>query len=148
MTTLNPNPTVTLPVLVVDDQPEGRYLLRTLLGDHPGIMVVGEAACGQEALMLVPALAPAVVVLDVEMPGMHGFEAARRLMDAAPGLCVVMVSAFDDPQYAAVARTVGAAAFFSKRDFSADALMDLLERRRPRPYEPAWGDAADDTPGW
>ena len=79
-------------VLLVDDQPDFLRLARELLDGHAGIRVVGEVTSGEEALALVPALAPDVVVLDVEMPRMHGFEAARRLRAAAPGLTS------DDPQ--------------------------------------------------
>jgi DNA-binding NarL/FixJ family response regulator len=114
-------------VLLVDDQPDFLRLARELLGGHVGIRVVGEATSGEEALALIPALAADVVVLDVEMPGMHGFETARRLLAAAPRLAIVMVSNTNEPQYAQLARAVGARAFLAKHDFSARALIHLLE---------------------
>src|SRR5215208_6038202 len=114
-------------VLIVDDQPEFCRLARELLDGRAGLRVVGEATSGAEALTLARALAPDVVVLDVEMPGLHGFETARRLLAAAPELEIVMVSNSAESQYAELARTVGARAFLPKHDFSARVLIRLLE---------------------
>ena len=114
-------------VLIVDDQPEFCRLARELLDGRAGLRVVGEATSGAEALTLARALAPDVVVLDVEMPGLHGFETARRLLAAAPDLAIVLVSNTDEAQYGEVAHTVGARAFLPKREFSARALTRLLE---------------------
>ena len=114
-------------VLIVDDQPEFCRLARELLDGRAGLRVVGEATSGTEALSLAPALAPDVVVLGVEMPGLHGFETARRLLAATPDLAIVMVSNSAEPQYAELARAVGARAFLPKHDFSARSLIRLLD---------------------
>lgn len=76
--------------------------------------------------MLLPVLDPYVAILDVVMPGMNGFEAARRLIGASPRLRAIVVSASADVQYDALARAAGAMAFLPKRDLTADAVLALL----------------------
>ncbi|MGE5618828.1 MAG: response regulator transcription factor [Sphingomonadaceae bacterium] len=113
------------PTLLVDDQAAFRQLARSLLEGRYGIVVVGEASSGEEALEMVPLLHPKVVILDVQLPGMNGFEAAWRMMEMAPELQVVVVSAYDF-QYTALAESVGAAGFVSKRHLSAEGVARLL----------------------
>lgn len=126
------SPDLPLSVLLVDDQPSALALMRALLDDARLVTVVGEALSGAEALALLPSLLPALAVVDVEMPGMHGFEAARRMMALLPALRVVLVSATADPQYSALARSVGALAFVPKKELSAAALVALLYGQPPR----------------
>lgn len=127
-------PSLDLPlsVLLVDDQPSALALMRAMLADPRLVTIVGEALSGPEALSLGSSLAPALAVVDVGMPGMHGFETARRLMAALPALRVVLVSATTDPQYEALARATGALAFLPKKDLSPAALVALLSGRSPR----------------
>lgn len=81
-----------LSVLIVDDEIPARQVLRGYLDEFEGAVVVGEAEDGQSALTLAAGLKPAVVLLDVEMPGMNGIEAAARL----PSTCaVIFVTAYD-----------------------------------------------------
>jgi two-component system invasion response regulator UvrY len=115
-------------ILLVDDQAAFRQLARALLSVHPAVLIVGEAASGEEALALLPALKPDAVILDVQLPGMNGFEAAWRMLDVSPGLRVVMISGYDF-QYEALARTVGAVAFLPKKQFSSEAILQALELR-------------------
>lgn len=84
-----------LTALVADDEQLAREELCFLLAQTPGVEVVGRAANGLEALDLVARHEPDLVFLDVQMPGLTGFEVARRLMDqeTAPG--VIFVTAFD-----------------------------------------------------
>ena len=117
-------------VLLVDDQPEFLALARRLLEDSGELAVVGEARSGCEALRLADSLTPNVVVLDVQLPGMNGFEAARRLRTAQPQLQVVLTSAADDPSFESLAGTVGASGFLPKRSLSAAALIGSLGPRQ------------------
>jgi DNA-binding NarL/FixJ family response regulator len=90
-------------VVVVDDHDLFRTGLRNLLEEH-GVQVIGEAANGQTALRLVSELAPDVVIMDLNMPGLSGVEATRRLMAIAP-LCrvvVLTISVHDDDVMSAV----------------------------------------------
>jgi len=85
-----------LKVLIVDDEPPARERLRSLLGEIPEALVVGEALSGEEALALSHDLAPDVVLLDVRMPGMGGLEAARHLNVLEEPPAVIFTTAFDE----------------------------------------------------
>lgn len=82
-------------VLVVDDRPELRLVLRARLELERDIEVVGEASNGAEALRLTRALAPAAVVLDLEMPVMRGDEAIPPMREAAPGMGILLYTGSD-----------------------------------------------------
>lgn len=86
-------------VMLTDDHPIVRRGIRHLLEKAPDILVVGEAGCGEEALRLAEELAPDVMLLDMEMPGMNGIEVARRLRAKKSPVCVLALSAHDDEQY-------------------------------------------------
>ncbi len=118
-----------LRVLVVDDEQLAREELCFLLGQAGGIDIAGQAKDGVEALRLSGELKPDVVFLDVQMPGLTGFEVARRLLlvDAPPQL--VFVTAFD--QYAIDAFSVNAVDYVLK-PVDADRLEQTLERVRQR----------------
>ena len=82
-------------VLVVDDRPELRMLLRIRLQFEADIEVVGEASNGIEAVRLTKLLAPSAVVLDLEMPEMNGDEAIPLMRAAAPGMGILLYTAND-----------------------------------------------------
>ena len=79
-------------LLIADDAVSVRRELRSLLELVPGVQVVGEAANGAEVLEQALRLRPEVILLDLEMPVMDGFEAARRLKSQAPGCRLVSLS--------------------------------------------------------
>ncbi len=114
-------------VLLVDDQPDFLLWAEEILAEHSELAVVGSATSASQSLTAVVELDPHVVVLDVLMPDMTGFEAARRLHGDHPDVRVVLVSAFDDPGYAAMARQVGAAGFIPKKSFSGCTLWNLVQ---------------------
>ena len=78
--------------LIVDDERLARLELRRLLGAHPEVEIVGEARHGEEALELIPKLAPDLLFLDIQMPGMNGFELLERLEDVPQ---VIFTTAYD-----------------------------------------------------
>ena len=92
-------------VLLVDDEPPARDRLRRLLGELPGVDVVGEAATGSDAVRLASELHPDVVLLDVRMPGMSGLEAARHMAELEQPPAVIFSTAYD--AYAVEAGRVG-----------------------------------------
>ncbi len=98
-------------VLIVDDHDMVRLGLRTLLDVNPQWEVVGEASSGDEALQQVIELKPDVVILDLSMPGINGFDAAAAIRNAVPFIKIIIFSMHDIPT---TARAVGADAFVAK----------------------------------
>jgi two-component system LytT family response regulator len=97
--------------LIADDEPRARQFMEKLLGELPGVELVGEAKNGAETLTQVAALAPDVVFLDIQMPDLSGLEVARHLIGAeAPML--VFVTAYD--QHAVEAFEVAALDYLLK----------------------------------
>ena len=108
-------------VLLVDDHAMLRQGLRTVLEGYADIEVVGEATNGEQALMLAKSLQPEVVVMDVNMPGMDGIEATRRLKLEQPVTIVIGLSVHNNWQVEDVMREAGAVSFLAK-----DAAIEQL----------------------
>ena len=100
-------------VLIVDDHDLFRSGLRNLLEDE-GVQVVGEASAGQEALNIVREMAPDVVVMDLNMPGMGGVEATRHISTIAPLTRVVMLTISDQDNDVIDAILAGACGYLLK----------------------------------
>jgi DNA-binding NarL/FixJ family response regulator len=121
-----PHPPRTL--VLVDDQQEFLDIARTRLTRGRELEIVGEATSGQAALDLLAQLTPApeAVLLDVDMPGLDGFETARRLHTMLPALRIILTSASDRNRYGVFAVAIGAV-FLAKRNLSAEAILRLLD---------------------
>jgi len=115
--------------LVVDDEQLARDELCFLLGQVGGVDIIGQAADGVEALRVAGDLRPDVIFLDVQMPGLTGFEVARRLIEADVEAQLVFVTAFD--QYAIDAFSVNAVDYVLK-PVDAERLEQTIERARRR----------------
>jgi DNA-binding NarL/FixJ family response regulator len=100
-------------VLVADDQQLIRAGFRVILENQPGIVVVGEAANGQDAVELAQQREPAVVLMDIRMPVMDGLEAARQIL-ATCSARVVVLTTFDTDEYVYEALRLGASGFLLK----------------------------------
>lgn len=107
-------------VVVADDHPVVRQGLITLLGSLPGVEVVGEAADGIEAVALCERHQPDVVVMDLNMPGLDGIEAARRVVAANPHIGVLVLTMFDDDASLFAALRTGARGYILKGADQAD----------------------------
>ncbi|MFH1125480.1 MAG: chemotaxis-specific protein-glutamate methyltransferase CheB [Pseudomonadota bacterium] len=83
-------------VLIVDDSPTLRILIRRILESDPGIQVVGEAANGEDAIALCRKLNPDIITMDIHMPGIDGYEAIRHIMAEMPRPIVVLTSTESD----------------------------------------------------
>lgn len=118
-------------VLVVDDSEIFRRVGSSLVSEAEGLRLVGVAACGEEAIRLLPELKPDLVLLDVHMPGLGGLETARIIRRESPTTVVILVSA-DPRSVAADAPSTGAAAFLSKTDLSPRVLDELWLEHLPR----------------
>ncbi|PTL71508.1 DNA-binding response regulator [Rathayibacter caricis DSM 15933] len=102
-------------VVLVDDHALMRQGISTILSVQPGIDIVGEASSGEEALELVARTRPDVVCMDVEMPGIGGIEATRRLLaDPESPVRVLMLTTFDREDYLLEALDAGASGFLLK----------------------------------
>ncbi len=118
-------------VLLVDDSPEFLRSAQRVVASQPGVEVIGVAQSGAEALAKVTALRPDVVLMDVVMPVMNGFEATRRLKQVSDAPFVIIVTMHDGPEHAEAARAAGADGFVAKSDFWS--VLPLLERARGTP---------------
>jgi two-component system response regulator EvgA len=113
-------------ILVVDDHPSFRSCARELLTEE-GFEIVGEAEDGAAALALVAELGPDLVLLDVQLPDLNGFEVASRLLARHPELRIVLVSSRDRSAYGSAIEASGALGFISKADLSGVALERFLD---------------------
>lgn len=107
-------------VLLVDDHALVRMGLRLMLDSTDDLHVVGEAADGGEAITLVAALRPDVVVMDVRMPAMNGIDATRHVVGAHPEVRVLILTTFGLDEYAFSALRAGASGFLVKDAAPAD----------------------------
>jgi DNA-binding NarL/FixJ family response regulator len=117
-------------VLVVDDQAPFRLAARAVLRMLDGFEFAGEAKSGAEAVELVAALRPALVLMDIHMPGMSGIEATRRIVARDPGVTVILCSTHDPQDLPADAAASGAIAYVSKEHLSADTIRALWAGRK------------------
>lgn len=125
--------TPTVDVLIVDDQAPFRSVARTLVQLLPGWRVVGEAISGEDALAQAAASHPTLVLMDINLPGIDGIEATRRLLADAPDTRVVLLSTYAADDLPPGADSCGATAYVRKDDLTPALL------RRYAPAAPAPG---------
>ncbi|MGH3183790.1 MAG: response regulator [Streptosporangiaceae bacterium] len=112
-------------VLIVDDQMPFRMAARSVVGVTPGFEVAGEATSGEEALEQVAALHPQLVLMDINMDGISGIEATRRITTDHPDVAVILLSTYDEEDLPADARSCGALGYVHKEQFGPDVLVDM-----------------------
>jgi DNA-binding NarL/FixJ family response regulator len=117
---------VTATVLIVDDHPSFRSTARLLL-ESEGFDVIGEAADGLEAIRSCGELRPDLVLLDVNLPDIDGFDVAHRLTDGdATAPAIVLVSSRDPADFGPLVARSGACGFIPKGELSGDRITALL----------------------
>jgi len=113
-------------VLVADDHPLARAGLEQLLGSFDGIVLVGTAAGGAEAVSLAVERQADVVLMDLEMPATDGVQATRELLARRPGTAVVVLTSFSDRERILAALDAGAVGYLLK-DVQPDELARAIE---------------------
>ncbi len=116
---------VAIRVLLVDDHQLVRDGLHSRLGETEGIVVVGEAGSGQEALALAAALQPDLVLLDIGLPDISGLEVAARLAEVAPAARALMLSMYDNREYVVSALRAGARGYVLKDAASKEIIAAI-----------------------
>ena len=119
--------TLILRVLVVDDSEVVRRGICQILQSQPNIEIVCEASDGADAVRKVREHRPHVVLLDITMPVMNGFEAARRIKHEFPSTLILVVSQFDSAPFAREAIAAGASAYVVKSNASTQLIPTLRQ---------------------
>ncbi|CAA9471547.1 MAG: hypothetical protein AVDCRST_MAG05-600 [uncultured Rubrobacteraceae bacterium] len=112
-------------VLVADDHPVFRRGMRAILGAEEEIELVGEAMDGEEAVALALELRPDVILMDLNMPGVGGIEATRRVLEAGPETAVLMLTMFEDDKSIFAAMRAGAHGYVLKGADGAETLRAI-----------------------
>lgn len=107
-------------ILIADDHTLFRGGLKALLASLPDAEIVGEAADGEEAIALAAQLQPDVVLMDIQMPGVNGIEATRRILETSPHVGVLMLTMFEDDDSVFAAMRAGARGYILKGAGQAD----------------------------
>ncbi|HEX9784096.1 MAG TPA: response regulator transcription factor [Opitutaceae bacterium] len=121
-------------VLLAEDHAIVREGLRSLLELGGDIEVIGEASTGREAVDLARKLRPTVVVMDIAMPILNGFEATRQILLVEPATKVLVLSAHSDDEYVAHMAEVGAAGYVVKQNSGQELVHAIKEIAAGRPY--------------
>ena len=115
-------------VLVVDDNAQFRQAVRAVLARVAGFELLGEAESGEEGVALVEALRPDLVLMDINMAGISGIEATRRITAAHPDVNVILLSTYQVDDLPSEVLASGAAAYLHKEDLTGRALRRLWEQ--------------------
>jgi DNA-binding NarL/FixJ family response regulator len=119
-------------VLVVDDQAPFRLAMRSVLRHLDGFTLVGEAETGEASVERFAELHPALVLMDINLPGISGIDAAHRIIEMSPETVVFLFSTYARGDLPPAVATSGAAEYIHKEELTAALLRDLWHRHAPR----------------
>ncbi len=123
---------MTVRVLIVDDQAPFRAAAKMVVDLTEGFEVVGEAETGEASVEMARELAPDLVLMDVNLPGINGLDATRQILDApAVPVVVLLLSTYEEEEYAPRAAECGAAAYIPKSAFGPDRLEEAWTAAKP-----------------
>ena len=115
---------VAVRVLIVDDQEPFRLAARMVVEATEGFEVVGEAETGEQSIEMARELQPDLVLMDVNLPGINGLEATRKILQSSTGQVILLLSTYEEEEYAPRAAESGAAAYIPKSSFGPDRLAE------------------------
>jgi two-component system, NarL family, invasion response regulator UvrY len=115
-------------VLIVEDQAPFRRAARAVVTATPGFEVVGEAESGEDAVAMADALLPGLVLMDINLPGINGIEATRRITAAHPEAVVMLLSTYQAGDLPSDANSSGAVEYVHKEEFGPSVVRDVWER--------------------
>jgi len=118
-------------VLIVDDQEPFRLAARMVVEATDGFEVVGEAETGEDGVDLAAKLDPDLVLMDVNLPGINGLEATRRILHSTTRVVILLLSTYEEAEYGPRAAECGAAAYIPKSSFGPDRLSEAWQAARP-----------------
>ena len=116
-------------ILIVDDHPQMRALIRRILAQEPNLRVVGEAEDGAEAIGLAHELRLDIVLMDFVMPRVNGLEAMRRIKVERPETKVIIMTVHTEDAYRRAAEASGSDAFLLKKKLMTDLLPTIRHLR-------------------
>jgi DNA-binding NarL/FixJ family response regulator len=118
----NPRANGLVRVLIVDDQQPFRLAARLVVEATDGFEVVGEAETGEDGVAMANGLGPDLVLMDVNLPGINGLEATRRILKESDRTVILLLSTYEEAEYGPRAAECGAAAYIPKSSFGPDRL--------------------------
>ena len=118
-------------VLIVDDQAAFRSAARTVVALADGFVVAAETETGEEAVTRAAELRPNVILMDINLPGINGIEATRRITQAQPDVVVILMSTYTADDLPADATSCGASRYVHKEDLFPDVLTGAWLEHRP-----------------
>ena len=114
-------------VLIVDDQEPFRLAARMVVELTDGFDVVGEAETGEASVAMAEELKPDLVLMDVNLPGINGLDATRQILAGSDAVVVLLLSTYEEAEYAPRSAECGAAAYIPKSSFGPDRLESAWE---------------------
>ena len=118
-------------VLIVDDQEPFRMAARMVVEATDGFEVAGESETGEAAVDMARDLNPDLVLMDVNLPGINGLDATRQILRESDSVIILLLSTYEEAEYAPRAAECGAAAYIPKSSFGPDRLADAWEAAKP-----------------
>lgn len=118
------NDEMSVRVLIVDDQEPFRRAARMVVDATEGFEVVAESETGEDSIEKARDLDPDLVLMDVNLPGINGLDATRKILETDSRVVILLLSTYEEEEYAPRAAECGAAAYIPKSAFGPDRLAD------------------------
>ena len=112
-------------ILIADDEPTFRSGLRALLKSSIELALIGDAATGSEVIRLAADLQPDIILMDINMPGINGIEATRRILNTSPHIGILILTMFEDDDSVFTAMRAGARGYLLKGTLKAEILRGI-----------------------